>query len=857
MGVLERLKKTIFPGRQRSGEVTFLELFKTFQNILEKNNKILEVIAGMGDKLGGEYVFDKQYIISSCREVGELVRDLIYDLNIIAQKKYLDLYDAFERIHHDIEEELAGRPVISEGSYVIPLEEIPRDSSDMVGGKMANLGEIVNILGLASSPGFVITTAAFKAFMEYNNIWDRIREQPLDEKSAEEIYRLICDGSVPGEIQNDLQSCVDRLADKVGRYNLFFAVRSSARGEDSLHSFAGQFKSYLNEPVQNLTQCYKEVVASGYSPSALAYRREKEIGEDEVAMAVGCQLMVQAEASGVLYTMDPTAPAREIAVIEAIWGLGAPLVSGEAAGDHYLVSRIPPHEVEAFNVRLKTSMLIPKEGGGTETVPVPEELRTCPCIAAEHIRRLVELALVIERYFKKPQDIEWALDRDGQFVILQSRPLNIQAQVASLVCDLSTVGEGHRIIFRDKGSIAQRGIGAGTVWFIRSDEDMENFPAGAILVSKRTSPRLARVVPKASGILTDVGSPTGHMATIAREFRVPTIVNTGVATSLLEPGQEITVDAEQNVVYEGRVKELCYYEFTEEPFEESDEYRLLLRVLKKIAPLNLVNPHERNFAPEGCKTYHDITRFVHEKAVAHLIHREYHGKEPDAPARRLKLNIPIGLLLIDIGGGIDAAAGSGDLQPEQVTSVPLRAILEGMTHPGMWSTEPMSVDLGSFMSSLTRTFSSQLATPKYLGQNLAVVSQQYMNLSLRLGYHFNMVDAYISENINDNYAYFRFLGGVTELLRRERRVRLLAEILEQNDFRVDVTGDLVVGRIKKLDVSGMIEKMKVLGHLVAFTRQLDVQMIDDDKVNGAIAMFNKLAAGNLLPESKGRSNGQR
>jgi pyruvate,water dikinase len=487
-------------------------------------------------------------------------------------------------------------------------------------------------------------------------------------------------------------------------------------------------------------------------------------------------------------------------------------------------------------------MLSPKEGGGTEERSVPEELQMKPCLERQEMLRLAEIGLVIERYFKKPQDIEWALDKRNQFIILQTRPLNLQTQMAKLVCNLSESVQEYPVIFRGKGHIAQRGIGAGQVVIVKDDEDMEDFPAGAILVGKYTSPRLAKVVPRASGILTDVGSPTGHMATIAREFRVPTIVDVGEATKILRPGQEITVDAEENVVYDGRVKELCYYEFTEEPFEESYEYRLISRVLKKIAPLNLLNPHDKNFAPGGCKTFHDITRFVHEKAVEELLNLEFHQRNMGAPAKKLKLSIPLGLVVIDMGGGLEESAEGSEVKPDQVVSLPLKATLDGMMTPGMWSTEPVSVDLGSFMSSLTRTFSSSLATPKYLGQNLAMISKEYMNLSLRLGYHFNIIDAYISDKVNDNYAYFRFLGGVTDLQRRSRRARLLAELLEAHDFRVDVRGDLVVGRIKKLDITRMVKKMKTLGHLVAFTRQLDVTMVSDAEVESSKETFDRLTA---------------
>jgi len=847
MTVFAKLKKVFTSGKRHRRQVPFVVLFKTFQGLLEKNNKILDSIAAMGDKLGGDYVFDKNYIVSSCQEMSDLVYKLIYDLDTIAPSKYLNLYDAFQRINHEIEEELAGRPVIAQADYVIPFETLSRDSGDVVGGKIANLAEVNNILGLPAPEGFVITTTAFKAFMEYNKIWDRVREEPLTGEAGEEVRLLIAQGLLPPDLKRALQKGIEQLQLTAGDKKLFLAVRSSAWGEDSIHTFAGQFKSYLNQPVDQLVVSYKEVIGSAYSPLAIEYRASKGISEDEVAMAVGCQVTIDARVSGVLYTLDPTTPEREAMVINAVWGLGVPLVSGQVPGDRYLLNRTPPHEVEGLNVRHKISMLSPKEGGGTEERSVPEDLQMKPCLEREEMLRLAEIALVIERYFKKPQDIEWALDKTNQFIILQTRPLNLQTQMANLVCNLTEAVQEYPVIFRGQGNIAQRGVGAGQVVIVKDDEDMEDFPAGAILVARYTSPRLAKVVPRASGILTDVGSPTGHMATIAREFRVPTIVNIGEATKILRPGQEITVDAEENVVYDGRVKELCYYEFTEEPFEESYEYRLISRVLKKIAPLNLLNPHEKNFAPEGCRTFHDITRFVHEKAVDELLDLEFHERHMGAPAKKLKLSIPLGLVVIDMGGGLEESSEGSEVKPEQVVSLPLKATLDGMMAPGMWSTEPVSVDLGSFMSSLTRTFSSSLATPKYLGQNLAMISKEYMNLSLRLGYHFNIIDAYISDKINDNYAYLRFLGGVTDLHRRSRRARLLAELLEAHDFRVDVRGDLVVGGIKKLDAPRMVRKMKILGHLVAFTRQLDVTMVSDAEVESSKENFDRLTAG-AIPE---------
>jgi pyruvate,water dikinase len=178
----------------------------------------------------------------------------------------------------------------------------------------------------------------------------------------------------------------------------------------------------------------------------------------------------------------------------------------------------------------------------------------------------------------------------------------------------------------------------------------------------------------------------------------------------------------------------------------------------------------------------------------------------------------------------------------------MRAFLEGLSTPGVWSREPMPVDFGGFMSSLTRTFSSHHVNPRHVGQNLAVISAEYANINLRLGYHYNLIDAYIGKQLHDNYAYFRFMGGVTDPVRRSRRAKFIYEVLAQNDFNVDLSGDLVIGRIKKLNPQVMKKKMTLIGQMVAFTRQLDMQMNSDQKIAKFIKEFETLVSTDNYPK---------
>jgi pyruvate,water dikinase len=296
---------------------------------------------------------------------------------------------------------------------------------------------------------------------------------------------------------------------------------------------------------------------------------------------------------------------------------------------------------------------------------------------------------------------------------------------------------------------------------------------------------------------------------------------------------EITVDAEENKIYEGIVPEVLEYQIeSKDQFASLPEFKILKRVLAKVAPLNLIDPTNPEFAPRNCQTFHDIVRFCHEKAVHELISLYTSERRfRDIESREMKLSVPLGLYVIDIGDGLSEDVGPNTVDSiEQVTSVPMRAILQGLTSPGTWSTEAKSLGFDDFMSSLTR-FSLTTAQPRYVGKNLAVISDRYTNLSLRLGYHFNVVDTYVSENINDNYIYFRFVGGVTETERRHRRGLLIRNILEKYDFKVVVRGDLVVARLKKRGHRELEGTLVMLGKLIGFTRQLDTEMVSDKSID--------------------------
>jgi len=378
------------------------------------------------------------------------------------------------------------------------------------------------------------------------------------------------------------------------------------------------------------------------------------------------------------------------------------------------------------------------------------------------------------------------------------------------------VGQGH---------ICQLGLAGGRVVHVDEATTVESFPVGGVAVSHFASPKLAEIVRRASVIITDIGSPTSHLATIAREYRTPALFGTQRATALLKEGTQVMVDVEAQTIYEGRVELPADLAPSEglDPLPGDKEASLLRRLLRLIAPLNLADPLSPYFKMENCQTIHDFLRFCHERAVSELIgfHVTRQLKSGgDVPF--LATDLPIKIRLLDIGGGLSRAGGK-EVAVDDVICSPFLSLLKGMLNKDFWSQEPVPFGFRDFLSGITQ--------PLATGDNLAIIADQYCNLSLRLGYHFNIIDCYLSDESDDNYVYFRFAGGFAEPGKRRRRAAFISQVLTGLHFKVEIKGDLVLGKVKMLEHNHMESILVHLGELVAFTRQMDVRMADDETVS--------------------------
>jgi pyruvate,water dikinase len=840
-----RLRELLF-GKNRPDPVEALRTrVEKLRDLVERNNRVLGLMADAEEKLSGEYIFDKQYLRWLDAELADSVHAAVQDLSQITREHHKTLEETFQRIRNRIDAILESGKPPQPVPLCIPLERLGSEEAIHAGEKMARLGELRSRLNVPVPPGFVVTASAFAGVTGHPALAplvDAIDSTDTDPVAVcAELQDRLKDIPLPKKVVSAIKSGLKPF----GRQDRF-AVRSSAIGEDGRLSFAGVYDTVMNVSRNAVIDACRQVIASLFSERAVLYRQSHGSPMKRASMAVGCMRMIRAAASGVLYTLDPADPSSDAMLISAAWGFGATVVEGTGAADRFLVDRSPPHRILDAVIAEKADQFLADAVTGLRRMPVEEDRRSEPSIGDTHLRLLAATALAVERYTHAPQDIEWAIDEQGALWILQARPLRLDTSPTAHPDALAAAVAGHAVLMQGAGVVACRGIAAGRVVLLDSAGKRENTPSGSVLVTQSASPTLAHLLPSAAALISESGSSAGHLAALAREYHVPALMAAGAASRILESGREVTVDTEENVVYDGRVDALIRHGLLQgDRYEDTREFRMLRRMLKFVTPLHLLDPASPRFSPEQSSSYHDIIRFAHEKAVLALSNpNNLNWRHARRWLRRVPLDIPLGLSLIDLGGGVATKTPPGDVGPAHITCTPLAILLEALSAPGVWGTLPTDMDLTAFMSSVTR--SNDLADPgtMMVRRNLAIVSGNHMNLSLYLGYHFNIIDCYLGESPEDSYMFFRFSGGASELTRRVRRADLLDRILSRYGFAVERTADLVLARLHGVSPAGMKRRLQMTGRLIGFTRQLDILLRNEDITRRMVDAF---MAGNSDP----------
>ena len=455
---------------------------------------------------------------------------------------------------------------------VIWFENLSKTDIPSVGGKNANLGEMINA-GIPIPTGFAVTAYSYKKFIEETGIskkiYEMIREtvtNPDDPQqykiASKKIRELIESTPMPKDVEDAITSAYEELNKRLNGNDVFVAVRSSATAEDLPDaSFAGQQETFLNvkgvnEVLEKTVKCWSSL----FTGRAIFYRDEKGFAHESVFISVGVQKMVDSKVAGVIFTINPVTGNPNQIVIEGNYGLGESVVSGAVTPDDFVVDKNTLNIVEKRISKKTVQYVRDPNTGKTVHIDVPLEKQEQPCLSGEETLKLAELAKHIEQVYGKAQDIEWAIDSNLPFpdniFIVQSRPetvWSVKREKTPEKVETDRMKPAGMLKVVVKGIPAgKRSYGIGIAKVVLNPEEAAKIMGkGDILVTDMTNPDYVPFMKLSGAIVTDKGGVTCHAAIVSRELGIPCIVGTGNATKLIVTDKEYTVDSRSGVVYEG------------------------------------------------------------------------------------------------------------------------------------------------------------------------------------------------------------------------------------------------------------------------------------------------------------------
>lgn len=807
----------VLQAREEAVKVAVRRRCDGFRRLLSANKRALEAMSSIEEQLRGHQPFGMDYVRAVSTEVATAVFQMVREVQALSHDGCPGLAEALARITAEMESRLVLPQASTDGPLVIPLQDLRLKDVPLVGGKMAALGELAAHVGLDVPDGFAVTVAAYERFMAHNDLRGELerRIQATDTSDLDQLFSLsaalqqcVLSASLPSELETAITDSVDAMHARAGD-GLLLAVRSSAVGEDGAQaSFAGQYRSELDVLPEEVCQVWKEIVAAKYSLTAMTYRRQHGIPDSAVPMGVGVLAMVRAVAGGVAYSQDPLYPGPEgRLVINAVNGLPRGVVDGTITPHTYVCSRSSPPQL------LETH---PGEG------PLP--------LAADQVQRLARVALALEEYHNVPQDVEWALDgSSGRIIILQSRPLQVVERSADTRLEQRMDAVDDDLPLLASGGIpVSPGLAVGEVFVARKEADMLAFPEGAILVIERAWPRWAPLLSRAAGLVSESGGLAGHLASVAREYALPAIFGLTDACRLLEGAGQVTLDADHGRILAGRNPSVMSDSAAVRPnlMMDSPVFRCLQDVARLVTPLHLLDPSSPDFAPDHCRSLHDITRFCHENSVRLMLSGE--GDVSGQIGKQLRAGAKLQYWVLDMGSGFSEVVTGPIVDLSHIASCPMLALWDGLTAVP-WAGPP-AVDAGGMMSAIFESAMNpaleSMAANSMAERNIFIIDRRYMLLQARYGYHFCTVESLADDQAHENFVNFQFKGGAADMRRRCLRASLLADVLEEQGFRTEARQDALFAVAEGLDRIQTLQKTALLGYVLLHSRQTDMIMQD-------------------------------
>jgi len=765
--------------------------YEIFKELMYRDKNALDMIARLEEMYFRAIPTEYNQIRKICDYLSLEVSQLLDLLSNLKPNLDKALYHSFHKIESSIQETLFQEEVNCSKPYVLPLDN--QIDEALAGGKGSNISKVCSELQLPTPKGFVITTRAGHLFLKVNNLLspiDRVLEQiDLKDKqgliqASQNIHDWIMEADMPLKLIKEIENWFQRS----GLTGSQLAFRSSAVGEDSSLSFAGQFLSLLNVGNQDWIDAFKRILASKYSPSALTYRIRGGLPDQQVAMAVLVMEMIPALTSGIMYSQ--IGQKKPVVSIYMVRGLGDSLASGQG------------HELSL----LAYPTLQRVEGDPTSLG-----------LDLETVLELSEQARILEEFFGCPQDIEWSIDQENRFYILQSRPLYLEKS-ASRKIDYHL--EAPVLLH---GEWASPGRAVGKVFKWDQTPLPPEIPDKAILVVRSLKPSLVLGIDRVKAVLAEKGSPACHFASVAREVGLPVLVEVkGVME--LEEGLEISVDADLGEIYPGMIiEERDDRSSLSKSETESWVQKKLHELLEFIASLHFTDPQADDFSAQACRSIHDIVRFIHEEGIREMFSLVGRRGLDRLGVKRLTSTLPLVMHVLDVNQGLSAKSLSQkEVSPDDFESRPMKALWQGLSDPDVkWDPSILHYDWEEYNRHEFVFINVEKST--LLG-SYAVLARDYVHAQLRFGYHFAVVDVLLTENSEQNYLQFSFKGGGGHFDQRLLRLKIVSDTLEKYGFQCSLVGDFLKANFDRGDQQETEIRTYILGFVLGKTVLLDMRL---------------------------------
>jgi len=793
------------------------ETYEAFRNLLDCDRRCHEFIADLQELCNKKEPVDWTRVTGLCKKLSASVREMTNELAIISGRSSGELAQYHKKFDSYIRTLLQIGSIESCPPYVLGLED-DRSLPRLVGNKAAALCVLKRELGSLIPDGFVVTINSWHSLLEYNDLRPAIDNHLLsiDTADAESIFQastkimlLIESASVPPEVTKEItEACklFSAVADDTAIPR--FAVRSSGIHEDAAHTFAGQYETILNTAPKDIIKSYLKVLASKYAPNSILYRVSTGISDSEAPMAVLVMKMIDSKAAGVMYTEDPSDEKSDELLIYSVEGGGEKLVSGLAQSDTIRISK-------------------------KEKVVVGSSLQAHDALGTESVSALADIAHRIENLFEYPQDIEWAIDNTGP-VILQSRPLHKDDPKEKTN---SNGGEQKELPLLYQGGLtASRGRACGRVWHCEKNNQPGRMPPGAVLIVNDIPASHISYLPHCAGVIAMQGSVACHFATICREFGVPLLVAASGVSESIKQGEQVTLDADLCAVFRGKSTDNPAGGDSRRGKNDLPYHRRLRLLLDFIAPLNLLDPDGASFRPEFCRSLHDIVRYAHETGVQAMFGIGRHGSRRKA-RKRLLSALPFKLYLIDVESERPKKQQRFDdtIAIDDVVSSPFQALWKGLSDS--------SIEWGDREYYNWKEYDNAAMTDGFAFKNdadsasYALYSNDYLNINIRFGYHFTIVDTFCGQSSEQNYCAIRFSGGGGTEVGRHYRLLFIETILSRMGFKVEKKTDLLDARLDTLSKTQLERRLVTLGRMLGESKLMDMILSDDASVEMHLRRF--------------------